>query len=806
MRFLTQLFNHFSLKTKLALLIFSVALFTLIISASFTIYNDIRSFHHAKVAEAQSIVDALSQEFVRLLTLSDVDVAADIVSHFEAFPEIKSAFVYDKEDRPIFQFGQQRQVTREKPSPGRPIVTHDYLNMLLPIVHRGEIYGNVFISISREQIKQEINKNLLFTTLIFFGILVLSLFLSMLIQKTFTQPIYVLGQFLDKATTSPTIEDRIPVTGHDEISRLHQGFNHMIDAVQQKTRELHQERDRLHVTLESLGDGVITTDAKGLITYMNNVAILLTGWSNYKAIGHPLYDVYQLHYESNLMPFSGFLENCLEKGIVHFEYDNIVLMDPSNKAIPVQTSISPIYSGDLITGSVVVFRNITEYRELSRKLNYQAKHDKLTGLINRHEFETRLQELVASNIESRSHILMYLDLDQFKVVNDVSGHIAGDAMLKKVAHLLSNNVRTSDIVARFGGDEFGIILADCDTVTASNIANNIIEAISQFTFVWEDNNFKIGVSIGLVSISHTRNNLTELLRDADIACYAAKDMGRNRIHIHEDADSAVAQRQGELYWITRLNEALKDDGLELYLQRIFPVNNKSDSFKFEVLLRLTDPGNKVILPGAFLPAAERYGLVEYIDRWVIENVLKSKDYASILIDYPSTQFNINLSGKSLSDEKLTHFILEKFEKYSIDPKTIYFEITETAAIAKFSEAIQFAQTMRAEGCQIALDDFGSGLSSFAYLKNLPVDYLKIDGSFVRDIHQNAINFAMVRSINELGQIMGIKTVAEYVENALTLEHLRDINVDYAQGFHLHIPSSIHYVAEQLTDSLVHQEG
>ncbi len=782
---------NLSIRFKLTLLIFSVALITLVITSLVTTVIDIRGFQQAKKAEAQSTINALSTDFVRLLTLGDVDVASDITSHFDAFREIRGFIVYSNDEQPAFRYGQTDISVVDKDRL-LDILTSDVIGFDLPVMYKGQRYGHVTINLSTHDLKNDINRQLLITSAIFLITLVMSFALAFALQKRFTDPIVKLSALLDSMSDEGAAEK--PAKSLDEIDKLKTGFMQMLETVEEKSNEVLQERNRLDSILESLSDGIITTDHMGRITYMNAAAEIMTCVNNAEARGRRLIEICKLINEDTLLPYNGFLENCLSRGVVTFEYDNISLIKPDGRHVPVQISAAPIFVENKVNGSVITFRNITERREMSRKLTFQAKHDGLTGLINRHEFERRLEDAISSTENDEQHAFLYIDLDQFKVVNDVSGHIAGDALLKQVAHFLTNNVRGSDLVARFGGDEFGILLYDCDTDRAVELANNIITDISQFNFVWDENTFKIGASIGLVSITYNGLTVTDILRDADIACYSAKDLGRNRIHIHEEQDQAVAQRQGELFWISRLNDAISENKFELYLQRIVPVNANSEAQKFEVLLRLQEE-EQIITPGAFLPAAERYGLIDYIDRWVIENLLCNKSYKHIIMENPHAQFNINLSGKSIGDERLTPFILDLFKRHDVYPKSICFEITETAAVANFAEAVKFTQSLRSIGCEIALDDFGSGLSSFAYLKNLPVDYLKIDGGFIRDIEHSPINFAMVRSIHELGQIMGIKTVAECVETEEAYAQLRKIGINFVQGFHLHRPAPLTRVAK-----------
>jgi diguanylate cyclase (GGDEF)-like protein len=433
--------------------------------------------------------------------------------------------------------------------------------------------------------------------------------------------------------------------------------------------------------------------------------------------------------------------------------------------------------------------DITKRKQADEKLNFQASHDALTGLINRREFEHRAERLLSTVQQNRSqHALCFMDLDQFKVVNDTCGHMAGDELLRQLSSLLQNTVRHRDTLARLGGDEFGILMEHCSLDHAHRAAASLQKAIQDYQFSWEGQIFKVAVSIGLVSITESTLNLTELLKQADAACYMAKDRGRNRIHVHHPEDSDLAQRHGEMQWVTRLNHALKEDRFRLYAQAIVPLDASTDTH-YEFLIRMLDDKGETIPPVAFLPAAERYNLIAQIDHWVIENAL------SLLADNPVflNQINfcsINLSGQSLTEPNMLDFIITQLDKFGVAGEKICFEITETAAISNLTMAMKFISTLKDLGCRFALDDFGSGLSSFAYLKNLPVDYIKIDGMFVKDIVDDPIDHAMVKSINEIGQVIGMQTIAEFVENDDIKEMLREIGVNYAQGYSIGRPQPL----------------
>ena len=445
--------------------------------------------------------------------------------------------------------------------------------------------------------------------------------------------------------------------------------------------------------------------------------------------------------------------------------------------------------------------DITERKKAEQALSYQATHDSLTGLINRGDFERRLvRVLETARASHQEHALCYMDLDQFKVINDTCGHMAGDELLRQLAQLLSGVIRKRDTLARLGGDEFGVLMEHCTIEQASRVAGKILDAVSEFRFVWEEQVFRIGVSIGLVSIDQTSENLANLLSAADSACYMAKDEGRNRIHIYDFDDTDFVRRRGEMEWVGRVSQALEDNRLQLWSQPIVAVDGGGDEGEhYELLLRLCDEQGVIISPGAFLPAAECYGLSTALDRWVVSNAF----------DWLSRNPNlmrrthlccINLSGTSLADEEFLRFVEEQLDQSVVPPQKICFEVTETAAIANLSRAMVFMGSLKLRGCRFALDDFGSGLSSFAYLKTLPVDYLKIDGSFVKDIVDDKVDLALVRSINDVGKVMGKRTIAEFVENDAILEKLREIGVDYAQGYGICRPTPVIDTAAAVIDT------
>lgn len=431
-------------------------------------------------------------------------------------------------------------------------------------------------------------------------------------------------------------------------------------------------------------------------------------------------------------------------------------------------------------------QNRRAHQEAEALIRHMAFHDSLTDLINRAEFERRLDENVKSAAtDGEAHALLYLDLDQFKLVNDSCGHMAGDELLKRITRRLQSIIRDSDTLARLGGDEFGVLLNNCPLERAQNIANSLLETIQNYTFIWSGNSFKIGVSIGLVQVKGDIPS-SELLTLADMACYVAKDEGRNRIHVTTESDSTISRRQGEIQWIQRLQEGMANDGLILYRQHIQSLHNGASHS--ELLLRMIDHDGGIIGPDRFIPAAERYNLMPEVDRWVIRHAFSqyTRQHAGAAAQAFNTLF-INLSASSLSDGGLVNYIREQLATHDINPASFGFEITETAAITDFDNAIKLISALQQLGCKVALDDFGTGMSSFSYLKSLNVDFVKIDGSFVKNMLDNEMDCAIVESVNKIGHIAGLQTIAEYVENDAILQRLRELGIDFAQGWAIHRP-------------------
>lgn len=553
---------------------------------------------------------------------------------------------------------------------------------------------------------------------------------------------------------------------------------------------LHAERERVQLTLASIGDAVISTGADGLLDYMNPAAEALLGWNAADAVGKPLPSLFRILHEEgggeDTLPLAKLLEGrAWEAGAVPR-----LLIRPDLTAVPVTVVGTPLRTGGMVGGAVIVLHDKTSERDYIQRLSWQASHDALTELANRRCFEERLERAMAGLSEHpRNHALMFLDLDQFKLVNDTCGHAAGDQLLREVSAVLLCRLGATDMLARLGGDEFGILLDDRAPAAAAAVAEELRQAVSELAFAWNGQVFAVTASIGLVHVARATETPEEVLRAADVACYMAKEKGRNRVQVHSPGDSELQERFGEMAWVQRIQQGLEQERFCLYAQEIVALAEDVPSgTHLEVLVRLRDEGGRLVQPGSFLPPAERYGMMPAIDRWVLRKTFAT--LAARLADPALSGIEtcaINLSGATLSDEGFIDYVRGEFVRWGVPPRMICFEVTETGAIANLAVARRFITGLQALGCRFSLDDFGTGMSSFAYLKHLPVDYLKIDGGFVRDMMDSRIDRAMVEMIAHMGQVAGKRTVAEFVENEETIRLLREIGIDYAQGFAIAAP-------------------
>ena len=791
------MFSRLSIQNKLVAIILLTTVSSLFIGFGSVIIIDINLSRHDMVNNSVIHAKLLSDNAVSPLAFSDQRGASDLLSRLSSVPSISNAKIYNVDDEAFASYDRLASAPDVSLVYSGLVEFKDrWLHVWEPIRHRGEYYGSVYLRISTEELLQKTRNYSYAMAGLTILIVLVAYILAKSLQAVISRPISKLALVAEKIRDQGDYAFRVDKEGSDEIGLLYDAFNDMMDTILQRQLErdgalnaLYEEKEWAQVTLQSIGDGVITTDTLGRVQYLNTVAEELTGWSLDDAQGLALNNVFKIINGCTRETIETPVERCLrEKRIIELSsLTSLIKKDGSEIAI--EDSAAPIRNqqGEII-GVVLVFHDVTEARKLTQQLNYLARHDTLTNLINRYEFEVRLARVIEQAREKRSqHALLYMDLDQFKIVNDTCGHTAGDELLRQVSTLLQSHMRQRDTLARLGGDEFAVLLEYCTPDEASQIARKLCDAVRDYNFVWEGSRFNVGVSIGLVPINRQSDGLAALMSLADSACFSAKESGRNRVHSYEEDAETVANRHGEMRWVSRINYGLEHNRFVLFGQSIAETTAEYNTDRHcELLLRMHDDNGEIVLPGAFLPAAERYNLMPKLDRWVVEESLgwlSSSNQVAERLDMCS----INLSGHSVGDSKFLQFVLDAVNASGVSPEKICFEITETVAVVNLTLATHFIRTLKNIGCRFALDDFGSGMSSFLYLKNLPVDFLKIDGGFVKDIVDDPMGFALVKSINDIGHVMGMRTIAEFVENEEVLFKLKGMGVDYVQGYHVGKP-------------------
>ncbi|MBX2880311.1 MAG: EAL domain-containing protein [Granulosicoccus sp.] len=583
-----------------------------------------------------------------------------------------------------------------------------------------------------------------------------------------------------------------------DVSELGAGLDLIRKKLSLSKEEVYALRALQQTTLKVVGDGVIEVNCAGFVTSMNESAEQQTGWALSEVTGHSLSNVFRICKYGSIQHDDQSLSGvAVEISLTARSKMKVQLIDKLGQSRPIYMQVEPVRGirGDQI-GAVIGFTDLSSYADLQTELDYQASHDNLTQLMNRREFDRKLNwALESAQQQSLDHVLCCIDIYQFKVINDSCGHLAGDELLRQVAQVFRRVIRLGDTIARLGGNEFGLLLERCSITQAERVTEQLLKAIEGFRFHWDDKTFSTGINIGIVAIDENTSQLVDVLIDASSACHLAKEAGRNRIHIYNKDDVRLTTHRQEVLWVDKIEKAIETNGFKLFIQKIEAINSSGNELNhFEVLLRLVDEHAELVSPGEFLPSAERFGLISQVDRWVTETTLQwLSDKPAILGSLKLC--SINLSGQSLGDNTFLPFVTRQLDESQVPPELLCFEITETAAIANLSSAKLLINTLRSRGCRFALDDFGSGLSSFAYLKSLPVDFIKIDGLFVKDILDDPLDYAMVRSINEIGQLMGMRTIAEFVENDKIKARLQELGVDYVQGYGIDKPRPIEHLAD-----------
>jgi diguanylate cyclase (GGDEF)-like protein/PAS domain S-box-containing protein len=538
-------------------------------------------------------------------------------------------------------------------------------------------------------------------------------------------------------------------------------------------------------TLDSIAEGLITTDLTGRIDFANRAAAQLLGRAADDMVGRPFAEIVSIRDEADQKALPDPVQQCLvsqSKVSLGRRATMITSADDVDRSLDL--SAAPrIDELGVMTGVVVMMRDVTELRGMARQMSYQASHDPLTGLVNRREFERRLDEkLAVARAGTQKHVLCYLDLDCFKAVNDTSGHVAGDNMLREVAVLIRDVVRDSDTVARIGGDEFAILLAGCPLHKALQIAENVSTSIRDYRFVWKDKIFTIGVSIGMVEVGRETGGIEDAMAAADSACYVAKSQGRGHVHVYSARDEAVARQRGEIQWLHRLEQALREGQFLLYTQSIVvPSGSAASGPALEVLVRLSGDNGAIITPHDFIKAAERYRLMSLVDRWVVQSIFSMLGRGGINLA-PNRSISINIAGQTLGDAQFLEFVVECFDRTGASPSQVCFEVTEASVVANLEHARRFIDVLHGLGCAFALDDFGSSLGSFANIKTLKMDFLKIDGMYMRHLDRDTVNQAMVAAMIELGRTLDFKVIAEQVEDLASLAAAERMGIDFMQGY------------------------
>lgn len=773
--------SNLSINRKLLLILLFSSLMSLLFAGLFLIFLEISEFQRTTKDNFTALAEVIGNRSTAALSYDDRNLATENLAVFNNIPAVQVTCLYSDQDAVFVGLTNKTNPNQTCPlsiEGEKTRFENKQLIVVKTIDINNEKHGTVYI---RADLSRAYWQRIQFIGLLFLVLAVVSsvtFLLSRPLLKLITTPVKRLVNTVKKISDTGDFSLRADKLGNDEMGVLVDSFNSLIETVETQSQALTQAKNRYLTLYDDNPTMVFNISQDGLIFSAN-----LTGAKQLGLTVEELQNcsIFDFIHSDDARLMQDLIERCFANPLLvhNQEMRNIC---HNGRVIWIRATARLVENELHENSLLIVCEDITETRLLNEQIAYQADHDSLTGLANRNKFDRYLKRAITlAHHKNTEHALCYLDLDQFKIINDTCGHLAGDELLRQLGELLRKHIRQYDFVARLGGDEFGILMYNCSATQAVQACEKLRDLIKDFDFAWEDRRFTVGVSIGVSSINIVSGNAVDLLKEADAACYAAKEKGRNRVHVFRPDDEELAMRRGEMQWVEKIRQGLEQNRFLLYGQPIVPLHNTKEGLHFEVLLRYRDDRGNIIPPGAFLPAAERYNLASELDRWIIATLLEwlssHPDFLKTL-----TLCSINLSGLSLSDETMLKYISEQFERWAIPTDKLCFEITETAAISNFSYATNFINQLKAQGCLFSLDDFGSGLSSFAYLKNLPVDYLKIDGLFVKDILDDQVDLAMVKSINEVGHVMNKKTIAEFVENEAIFNLLKTLGIDYAQGY------------------------
>jgi diguanylate cyclase (GGDEF)-like protein/PAS domain S-box-containing protein len=777
--------SDLSINRKLLLTLLFSSLMSLLFASVFLIFLELTEFQRTTKDDLSSLAEVIGNRSAAALMFDDRKLATENLAVFKNISTVQATCLYSDQNTVFVGLANNADANQACPISIKGKTTQfegKQLIVVKSIKIDNDKIGTVYI---RADLSNAYWRKTQFIGMLFLVLTAVSLLTFLLSQpllKLISIPIKKLVNTVKLINATGDYSLRAVKLSNDEMGLLVDSFNGLIETVETQSRALMQAKNRYLTLYDDNPTMVFNVSRDGLIVSANLTGAKQLGLSVEELQNCSIFDFIHSD-DSSLM--QDLIGRCIATPLqVHNqEMRNIC---HNGRIIWIRATARLVENEQQVSSLLIVYEDITETRLLNEQIAYQADHDALTGLANRNKFDHYLKRLITmSHQENTEHALCYLDLDQFKIVNDTCGHLAGDELLKQLGELLGKHIRQNDFVARLGGDEFGILMHNCSPTQAFQASEKLRDLIKDFSFAWEGKSFTIGVSIGVSSINIASSNAVDLLKAADAACYVAKEKGRNRVHVFRPDDEELAMRQGEMQWVEKIRQGLEQKRFFLYGQAIVPLldskDNTEEGLHFEVLLRYRDDRGNIIPPGAFLPAAERYNLAPELDRWIIATLL---EWLSGQPDFLKTLSvcSINLSGLSLSDETMLKFISEQFLRWNVPTNKLCFEITETAAISNLLHATQFINQLKGQGCLFSLDDFGSGLSSFAYLKNLPVDFLKIDGLFVKDILDDRVDLAMVKSINEVGHVMNKKTIAEFVENEAIFNLLKTLGIDYAQGY------------------------